>query len=366
MKAALPSDEVARIETLHKYAILDTLEERAFDDVTMLASFICDAPIALISLIDTDRQWFKSRVGILASETPREHAFCAHAILEKQEVLVVPDATDDPRFRDNPMVIGEPGIRFYAGAPLITPDGSALGTLCVLDSEPREIPADRIAALRALARQVVAQLELRRVIAELDQSAAELREYNRRLEEYQNQLEVYQKEIKTANATLEANSFTDKLTGVKNRQMFERALNEQLMRASREKTPLSLLIVEIDWFDSFSDDFGRTAGDAALKEVARLLSEGARPYDLIARFAGNEFSLALPNVGVEGAVVVGERLRRSVEAARWPRRGLTVSVGASTTENVLDAATLLKGAEESLTVSKQRGGNRVSHVSRRY
>ncbi len=163
--APLPTDETARLETLRGYEILDTEPEREFDDLTLLASFICGTPRALVSLIDHDRQWFKSRRGVSMTETPRDIAFCAHAILKK-DVMVVPDATRDERFADNPVVTGEPGVRFYAGAPLITPEGHALGTICVLDDVPRELEPEQIEALRALARQVVAQMELRRRLIE--------------------------------------------------------------------------------------------------------------------------------------------------------------------------------------------------------
>jgi anti-sigma regulatory factor (Ser/Thr protein kinase) len=158
--------EADRLAALHRYRILDTDPEQRFDDLVLLASQICGTPMALISLVDRDRQWFKARVGVSAAQTSREVAFCAHAILQP-ELFVVPDATQDARFRDNPLVCGDAGIRFYAGAPLITAEGHALGTLCVLDRKPRELTSDQRAALQALQRQVMAQLELRRSLDEL-------------------------------------------------------------------------------------------------------------------------------------------------------------------------------------------------------
>lgn len=159
--APAPITDQARVAALQKYAILDTEPEQAFDDLTLLASYVCKTPIALISLVDEDRQWFKSRVGMSVSQTSRQVAFCSTAI-QQSDVLVVPDTLQDERFRNNPLVLSEPRIRFYAGAPLITEEGYALGTLCVIDQTPREFGADQREALQALSRLVLAQLEFRR------------------------------------------------------------------------------------------------------------------------------------------------------------------------------------------------------------
>ncbi len=168
MIPAKPDNEKQRLETLRGYEILDTEPEASFDDLTFLASYLCETPVALISLVDADRQWFKSKVGVSLLETSRDIAFCASAILQP-DVFIVPDASQDERFADNPLVAAEPKIRFYAGAPLMI-HGQALGTLCVVDRVSRELRPEQLEALRALSRQVVAQLDLRRNLKQLEQA----------------------------------------------------------------------------------------------------------------------------------------------------------------------------------------------------
>jgi len=160
MPAPKPANESRRLKVLWEYEVLDTVPEEMFDDLTELAASICEAPIALMSLVDEDRQWFKSAVGLTQHETCRDISFCAHAICESG-LFIVPDTRRDARFKDNPLVTGAPKVRFYAGAPLVTPDGYALGTLCVLDRKPRRLTALQRRALELLARVVVTQLELR-------------------------------------------------------------------------------------------------------------------------------------------------------------------------------------------------------------
>jgi signal transduction histidine kinase len=179
-----PHNESERLKALRSYEVLDTLSEREYDQLTLIASQICGCKMSLISLIDDDRQWFKARVGLKVSETPRELAFCAHAIHEPRKTLVVPDARLDNRFHDNPLVTGDPHLAFYAGVPLVNDDGLPLGTLCVLDSEPRTLSESQLNALNALADQVMALLELRRSKMALERTLGSLEAKNRELEQF--------------------------------------------------------------------------------------------------------------------------------------------------------------------------------------
>jgi len=160
MAAASPSTEAARLAALNRYAILDSEPEQSFDDLVTLAAHVCQTPMATLSLVDDHRQWFKSKLGVEVKETPRECSICAHAI-QQRDLFIVSDTLEDPRFRENPLVTAEPYIRFYAGTPLVNEDGFALGTLCVLDREPRQLDAEQKEAINALGRLALRQMELR-------------------------------------------------------------------------------------------------------------------------------------------------------------------------------------------------------------
>lgn len=334
MKAALPTNETARLETLHASGLLDSLPEQAYDDTTLLASHICETPIAVVSLIDVDRQWFKSVVGLDVSETPREVSFCAHAILEPHHLLIVPDARLDARFADNPVVVNEPHIRFYAGAPLVTPQGHALGSLCVIDQVPRSLSDSQIRALEALSRQVMAQITLH-------QQAQEMAGLNEQLERL---------------------SVRDELTGVNNRRAFNIALGREIARAVRYNVPLSLVILDVDSFKSYNDTWGHQAGDAVLRAVGALLPKHLEEMAVAARYGGEEFALILPDTPAEKAVCIAEAVRAAFLQAVWPHRPVTASLGvATTTPKLQEAATLLAAADAALYVSKSAGRNRVTH-----
>lgn len=352
MEALLPDSEGQRLEALHNYGVLDTVAEQAYDDITKLAALICDMPVAMMTLVDEDRQWFKSKVGVAFTQTPRNISFCAHAILKPDEVMVVNDASMDLRFADSTLVVSDPGIRFYAGAPLVTPSGAAIGTVCVVDKVPRELGAEKIEALKALARQVVAQLELRRALSRLEREIAEQKVR-------QAQIQVYQKRLENMNLTLVEQSTTDPLTGLKNRRAFDRIMNEQSSRTERSHSPLALALVDVDLFKSFNDEFGHVAGDEALRQIAGILKEQARTYDDDARYGGEEFAVVLPDTTRQGAEIVAQRIRKAVEDFDWKLRPITVSVGVATTTTMADSMTIVERADKALYQAKRNGRNCV-------
>lgn len=320
---AEPSEE-QRQSVLDSYGILDSADESGYDDLTRLAAFICGTPTALITFVDHDRQWFKSKIGTETRETPRNLSFCAHAIQNPQEVLIVPDATRDERFAENTMVTGQPGIRFYAGAPMLSPEGAPLGTICVIDNQARGLSDSQIEALEILARQVVVLLELRRT-----------------------------------NAKLAALSLTDALTGIANRRALMGRLDEEIARARRTGDSLALLLIDVDHFKSYNDTFGHQAGDQALREIAQRVNKGARPYDFTARYGGEEFAVVLPRTNLEAALMVAERLRSAVAAAQVAHRKLTLSIGVARLAEDFDTVELIRMADRALYEAKAAGRNRV-------
>ena len=189
LQPPIPSNELARLAALRQYQILDTASEKVFDDFTFLAAQVCRTPIALISFVDGDRQWFKSKVGVDVDCTPRDVAFCAYTIMQQQP-LVVPNALNDSRFADNPLVAQAPEIRFYAGAPLITPEGYAIGTLCVVDTVPRDLSLEQQEGLRALSNQVIAQLEMRRNVITVSRNVMQRQQQEAEMRRQQEFIEV--------------------------------------------------------------------------------------------------------------------------------------------------------------------------------
>lgn len=351
IRPPLPADEAARQATLDAYRILDTPREAAYDDLVEIAAAICDVPIAVITLVDRDRQWFKAARGLDATETAREVAFCAHAILDPDHTTVVTDARQDARFSANPLVVGDPNVRFYAGAPLRASDGQPLGTFCVVDDRPRELAPAQRSALEALSRQATRLMELHRVSHEL----------RLQLEErgwYEQQLLHYQQELEHQNADLAEQSMTDPLTGLANRRAFSRTLDLAIEHAQAMGTPLSVAIVDIDHFKSINDLHGHAEGDRVLQMLGAMLLSTETARGRVARFGGEEFVRLLPGCTLSEAARECEFLREAV-AALPTGLPVTISIGVAALESHEDASSLLARADQALYRAKGEGRDRV-------
>ncbi len=259
--------ETQRLQALLDYDILDTPPEAIFDELARIAASVCDTPIALVSLIDATRQWFKAKVGLEVGEAPREFAFCSHAI-QSSEPMIVQDARIDPRFAANPLVISQPSIRFYAGAPLIAPGGQALGTLCVIDRVPRELTAERIEALKLLSRHVVAQLELRKRVNELSQSNAREKPQMGPLRKTRQRLDG---PLREDEAKMGQSVQYNPQTGLANRALFLSRLAQSLVTAAGRGAQLTVFVLDMQRFDLVSETVGQSVLDELLREVAQRL-----------------------------------------------------------------------------------------------
>ncbi len=268
-KPDIPSDEQARLETLRSLNILDTHSDERFNRLTRMAKRLLGVPIALVSLIDENRQWFKSCIGLDATETSRDISFCGHAILGN-DVFIIPDALNDDRFSDNPLVIGDPKIRFYAGCPLRAPNGHKLGTLCIIDQQPRNLGVEDLEALEDLASMVEREI-----------AAVQL-------------------------ATL------DELTNISNRRGFMMLAEHNLLLCARQNIAASLVFMDLDKFKQINDNFGHTEGDRVLTVFADKLKNTFRHSDLFARLGGDEFVVWLPDSQKKTAEMLVEKFRHSL------------------------------------------------------
>ena len=352
MPAPAVDDETRRLEVLQSYHLIDTAPEPAFDDIVNMASLMCGTPIALVSLITEDRQWFKARVGLDQMETPRDQAFCAHAIRNPLAIMEVQDARKDPRFMHNPLVVGEPGIRFYAGAPLLTPSGAALGTVCVIDRVPRQLTPSMAQGLQALARQVGELLALRRANSDLET-------LNQSVMEMQVELEHYQVKLEGENAELAQSSPVDPVTGLNNQRAFERALGEELLRVEGTQSGLALLLAEIDHLGVFARDFGAVAKDDALRRVAKVVKAQARGYDTLACLDSRRFAMLLPGTDDSEMAAMAARLRRAVSFLPPLGRGLRVSIGAAVARPIDAPLDVMQRATSAVEQAMEQGGNQV-------
>ncbi len=320
-----PSEsERNRLLTLRQYDVLDTPAEEAFDRITRLAKSALRAPIALVSLVDAERQWFKSKQGLNVSETPREHSFCAHAI-RHDEPFVVSDARLDPRFHDNPLVTSAPNMRFYAGIPLNMKNGYNIGTLCVIDTMPRHLSELEFSMLEDLAQLVVDELELRLMAT------------------------------------------SDALTGMLTRRSFEKELNGELERMRRYRRDMAIIIFDIDHFKLVNDTYGHAAGDAVLKEIGSTCRSMLRHVDKLARLGGEEFAILMPEVDQAGVCVVAEKIRKKLSTTPVNcdihsivfTASFGLAVGSPNGETSHD---LLNRADQALFQAKKGGRNRSVYV----
>jgi diguanylate cyclase (GGDEF)-like protein len=346
-RPAKPDNEAERLRALQRYQVLDSAPEAAFDDLVAIAAAICGMPMGSVSLIDTDRQWFKARLGLSDPQTPRDTAFCAHAILDAQRLMVVPDARLDARLHDNPNVTGEDGIRFYAGAPLLSSEGLPVGTLCVMDRQPRELQEYQLEALHALSRQVSALLELRRVSQQLALQWQE-RAW------YEQQLQTFSEELELRNADLSEQVRLDPLTGLANRRALGIALEQALASDSR----FCVALLDIDHFKAVNDTHGHAVGDTVLVRVADTLRAASAGHGLVSRHGGEEFAWLMPMTDLMQAQLRCDYLREAVAYAP-ELLPLTVSIGLAQAREGDSVGSLLQRADDALYAAKRNGRDRV-------
>jgi diguanylate cyclase (GGDEF)-like protein len=312
--------EEERLRALYRYDVLDTPPEESFDRITRLAKLALQAPMAMVSLVDRDRQWFKSRQGTETAETPRSISFCTHTIREA-EPLVVPDALNDPRFRDSPLVTGAPHVRSYAGVPLRTPDGHNIGALCVNDTKPREVTQEQINVLEDLARLVVDELELR-LLASIDS-----------------------------------------LTGAMTKRAFVRETVREFELARRHSRDLGFITFDVDHFKKINDTHGHPAGDHVLSQLIGECRSALRTTDLMGRVGGEEFAILLPETRTASRDVA-ETLRRQIAALDISHEARPIPVTASFGVTALALADrnvgeVISRADAALYRAKFAGRNRV-------
>ncbi|MEL7349854.1 MAG: EAL domain-containing protein [Cyanobacteria bacterium J06560_5] len=328
-----PAQETLRLAKLQDYGILDTLPEAAYDDIVKLAAYICQAPTALVSLIDADRQWFKAKVGLDGSESPRDIAFCNHTI-QQSEPMIVEDTYQSPRFRNNPMVTGPPYIRFYAGTPLVTPEGYAVGSLCVIDYQPRQLTHYQLQALKTLSRQVIAQMELGHYAHQLHSSNKRLekrvQERTAKLSTALQRLLQTQSKLLKREATSRHSALHDPLTGLPNRSYFLQRLDQAIQLSCRQPSHLyAVLFLDLDHFKPVNDALGHTVGDRLLQHIADQIKLLLRKSDLVARLGGDEFAILLDDIPDEQhALIAVKRLQQQLNTP-FVVDDHTLSIGAS-------------------------------------
>jgi len=333
-EAAKPANENERLSILREMRVLDTPLEERFERITRIVCRSLRVPISAITLVDEERQWFKSSQGLPATEIPRAHSFCAHAILQS-DAFIVPNALDDKRFADNPFVVGSPGIRFYAGIPLEVQDGIRIGSLCAVDNEPREMDQEQIEILKDLSEMVKSELAAVRLTSAHMELIAELE-------------------------SAERAAAIDPLTKLWNRGGAEKLLEKEFHAAQRNNTSLTLALVDIDHFKQVNDQHGHDVGDHALRAFATTVSSAMRRSDSFCRWGGEEFLLVMPDCNSDHASQAINRVLNAVRANREPLP-ITASVGAFTLSpgGSSTVAQALKYADAALYAAKQGGRDQL-------
>ncbi|MGB5520076.1 MAG: sensor domain-containing diguanylate cyclase [Gammaproteobacteria bacterium] len=322
----IPQNEVTRLETLKSLDVLDTAAEERFDRITRMSKRLFGVPIALVSLVDENRQWFKSCVGLGVSETPRDISFCGHAILG-DDIFVIADATEDERFADNPLVLDEPHIRFYAGCPLSSRNGSKLGTLCLIDKQPRSLSTEDLDTLKDLAAMVEHELE-----------AVQL-------------------------ATL------DELTQISNRRGFLALARHSLKQSIRQETSTSLAFIDLNDFKPINDNFGHAEGDRALIAFTEQMKSFFRATDLFARIGGDEFVILFSSTSRPIAADVMEKFKKALNRYnQQASRGYDISFSYGVVEFHPDKhdnieALLVEGDSLMYECKKQKNANTIDRLS---
>lgn len=344
---AQPENEAERLAALRSTELLDTPEQESFDEIARLAGAITESDIALISLIDNNRQWFLSHIGLELRETSRSSAFCAHTILQ-DDLFEVVDARADTRFHDNPLVAGAPHIRFYAGVPLILPSGEALGTLCVIGSQPRRLSEMQRRALKTLARSALGEIELRRRIVHLE------KEVEMRL---------------AAEAHIHHLATRDPLTTLPNRSTFRDRLIQHVRQAQRQHSSFAVLFIDLDRFKLINDTLGHELGDHTLLVAADRLAAALRECDTVARLGGDEFAVIAADLrDNDTAVRLAETLIQQLSApfmAHQHRLHIDASIGVAVFPEHGDTADqLIRRADLAMYKAKQLGGGRAALFSR--
>lgn len=339
-----------RLAAVQRTGLLDSAPEETFDRLTRLASRLTGAPVVFVSLLDRGRDFHKSTTalgpGVAAPGGSRDHmgrTFC-HYVATTRQPLVIEDASLLPVFRDLPAVKAM-GVRAYAGVPLLTEEGDALGTFCALDFAPRPWSGQDIDVLTELGHSALREIRLRMALQHADAINQQLVEQIQRVAEL--------------NMKLEELATTDPLTGLRNRRAFDSHLAQELAIVQRRGTPLSLLMLDVDHFKRVNDTIGHDGGDRVLQAIAGHLKACARTVDVVARVGGEEFAVILPSTTDAGAVEVGERMRKMVEAGPWPEMPVTISVGTATLAVGEDAERIYGRADAALYAAKQAGRNRV-------